>query len=196
MKRLLALVAILFAVWWFFLRDDPEPPPGTRIETAPVQQEVTQASWRHLDAEIVPLAHYHLTARVLSKKRYRWDDPAALAPIDLALGWKGMSDTAVLKHVSLSQGGRWYEYSYDGDCPLPPDQVAAQSANVHCLPADDAIFAELQSLRRNSVVELSGYLVEVRRPGRPPWRSSLTRTDAGNGACEIFWIESARRVNP
>jgi hypothetical protein len=39
------------------------------------------------------------------------------------------------------------------------------------------------------VVALTGYLVEVRGPDGFRWRSSLTREDTGNGACELVWVE-------
>jgi hypothetical protein len=34
-----------------------------------------------------------------------------------------------------------------------------------------------------------GYLVEVRGRDGFRWRSSLTREDTGNGACELVWVE-------
>jgi hypothetical protein len=31
--------------------------------------------------------------------------------------------------------------------------------------------------------------VQATGPGIGAWRSSLTRTDDGNGACELVWVE-------
>ncbi len=196
MKKALLAIVLLIAVWWIFFRDASAPAPGVRITAAPDQTATNAPSWIFQDCEIVPLARYKIRARVLAKKRYRFDDAADLAPFDLALGWQGMSDTAVLGHFSISQSGRWYEYLYDAQCPLPPGEIAAQSANVHCLPANDDILSALKNLRRNAFVELGGFLVEVRKPNRPPWRSSLVRDDDGNGSCEVMWVDEITYISP
>ncbi len=196
MKKLLLAIVVLWGIWWIFFRDAPAPAAGIRIQTAPEQTDVTKLPWTFKDYEILPLARYKIKARVLSKKRYFFDDPADLAPFDLALGWQGMSDSEVLEHFSITQTGRWYEYLYDAQCPLPQDQIAVQSANVHCLPANAEILSDLKRLRKNTFLELEGYLVEVRKPGRPPWRSSLVRDDEGSGACEVLWVDGVMEFAP
>lgn len=196
MKKLLIAILLIALIWWVFFRDDEASAPGIRVIESPQQTAVDKPSWTSRDYEIQPLARYKIKARVLGKKRYRFGDLSDIAPLDLALGWKGMSDTAILKHFSISQSSRWYEYYYDAACPLPANEIAEQSANVHCLPANADVMATLNDLRRNSFVELEGYLVEVRKPGLPPWRSSLVRDDVGGGSCEIFWIEEAIKTLP
>ena len=198
MKKLLAGLLLLWAIWWIFFRDSPakEPPEGYRVPDDPDQQLVDQPSWQAKGWTIRPLASYEMRARVLSKKRYYLDETASIAPIDLALGWGSMSDTAVLSHVSVSQSGRWYEFYTDASCPASVNDLTLRSANVHCIPASDDVFDTLKSLRRNSLVDLKGYLVEASKDGGPPWRSSLERGDTGNGACEIFWITEAYEFSP
>jgi hypothetical protein len=48
---------------------------------------------------------------------------------------------------------------------------------------------QLARLRAGQVVTLHGYLVDVAMHGGV-WRTSMTRTDTGAGACEIMWIEA------
>jgi len=60
---------------------------------------------------------------------------------------------------------------------------------VHAIPADDKVESQLRKLRPGQVVTLTGYLVDVRGPGGFAWNTSLRRDDAGDGACEIMWIE-------
>lgn len=45
-------------------------------------------------------------------------------------------------------------------------------------------------------MELEGFLVEVRKAGLPPWRSSLVRDDAGNGSGEILWVDGVQEFSP
>lgn len=96
-----------------------------------------------------------------------------------------MSTAAVINDLSVSQSGRWYEYTWAGEAPLDPDQITAHSANTHCLPATPEIRKQLLAIKRHDVVTLEGLLVEVNGPGGYRWRSSLSRTDT---ACEVMWI--------
>lgn len=196
MKKTLFVIFGLLILRAIIFREPTPPPPGLRIDAVPEQSATTQPGWAQDDYEIQPLARYHLKARVLGKKRYYLDPTADLAPYDLALGWAGMSDTLGLNHVSISQSGRWYEYYFDASGPLSGAEIARSSANVHCLPGNDDVWSFLNGVRLHDFVELSGYLVEVRRAGRTPWRSSLVRDDTGNGSCEVFWIEEAKEILP
>ena len=167
----------------------------------PAAQDPVQTSthlprpFNHENWTITPLAGYSIKAVVLSRKRYRYDACADLAPLDLALGWGPMSTAAVINDLNISQSGRWYEYSFTGEEPLAPDQIACHAANTHCLPATPEIRNQLLAIKRHDVVTLDGYLVEATRPGgAAPWRSSLSRTDTRGGACEIMWITAVQRA--
>lgn len=196
MKKFLLTVVGILLLYGLFFREPEPPPPGLRIESVPEQSAVEQAAWTEGDYEIQPLARFRIRARVLGKKRYYLDPTADIAPYDLALGWQGMSDTASLEHISITQSGRWYEYLFDSSMPLSGAEITRSSANVHCLPGNADVHSALKSFHRHDFVELKGYLVEARRAGRPPWRSSLVRDDSGNGSCEVFWIEEARKILP
>ena len=199
MTKLLYLLLFLGIVCWFFLRDTsaPLPEPGVRISDVPDQTPTNLQKWREKDYEVRPLANFTIKARVLSRKRYFFDATADISPLDLALGWGDMSDSAVLSHISISQSGRWYEYYYQASCPASPRAIATQSANIHCVPADSAVWSALKDLRVNTFVELKGTLVEVQKTGTPqPWTSSLERDDQGPGACEILWVTEVTELTP
>lgn len=95
---------------------------------------------------------------------------------------------SVINDLSISQSGRWYEYSYQNEPPLDPAAIACHSANTHCLPANDEVRQKLLAVKRHELVNMEGYLVEINGPDGYHWRSSLTRDDTGGGACEVFWI--------
>lgn len=197
MKKILLVLLALGVLWWIFLRDSSAPAPGVKLSEAPEQTDTSVPPWTEGDYAVRPLARYRIQARVLSKKRYYFDATSDIAPLDLALGWGDMSDSAILAHVSLDQGGRWYQYSYDGTCPISRAAITRQSANVHCLPADSTVRRDLGNLRVNAFAELRGFLVEVQKPGSgQPWRSSLVRDDEGAGACEVFWVTDVAELNP
>src|SRR6185437_16208343 len=84
-------------------------PPGVRVREEPRQQKVEQPkSWTMKGYEITPLAAYQIRARVLHTEAYHFDRESDLSPVDWALGWRSMSDSAALKRLRISQGGRWY----------------------------------------------------------------------------------------
>ena len=103
-----------------------------------------------------------------------------------------MSVAGVINGLNISQSGRWYEYSWSGDAPLDPGEIASHSANTHCLPATPEVRKRLLAVRRHELVSLDGYLVEVTNTDGYRWRSSLSRDDNRGGACEIMWITSVQ----
>jgi hypothetical protein len=63
-------------------------------------------------------------------------------------------------------------------------------AQMHVIPADKDVESRLKKLRPGQIVTAKGYLVDVRGPAGFAWNTSLSRTDTGDGACEIFWVEA------
>jgi len=49
-------------------------------------------------------------------------------------------------------------------------------------------------VRPGEIVNFSGYLVQVNKPNGWKWKTSLTRTDTGFGACEVVWVERISHV--
>ncbi len=173
---------------WFWFHEPAAAWRGMPAAKDPVQTaKDLPHPFLHAGYTVTPLARYRITAVVLSRERYRNDREADLAPVDLALGWGPMSIAAVINDLKVSQGGRWYEYSYHNEPPLDPDTMITHSANTHCLP-DDAVRSDLLAVKRHELVTLEGYLVEITGDGGYTWKSSLTREDTGAHACEVMWV--------
>jgi hypothetical protein len=192
----LGLAALLVGLYWYF----PRPihyPPGVLIESDPVQTALSESapSIRHGDFELKPLALFSVDARVLHRRNYRYDTAAALVPVDLALGWGPMSDEQVLDRIHVSQSMRFYWYEYKLPGPIPTEQIVAHSSNMHIIPATPEIASRCESLRTGQLVHLKGDLVEATGPGIGHWRSSLSRTDTGNGACELFYVQEINEIS-
>ncbi|MCB1714087.1 MAG: hypothetical protein KDK04_02150 [Candidatus Competibacteraceae bacterium] len=186
-------LAILYGGYDWWIHRPLQQPPGILVAESPQQTVLQQAQpWTHKDYLIKPLAQYQLQARVLGRETYRFDATADLSPLDLALGWGPLSDSAVLEQIEFSQSSRWLSWRFEMP-PVPPAEIARNVANVHVIPANPRIERLLDKVRPGQIAELSGYLVEVRRDGvGSPWASSLSRDDTGKGACEIMWVEHLR----
>lgn len=190
MIRWIAAALIAFGAWHWWTERAIERPPGVIVATAPEQIPVTAPAppFQKERYTMTALARFTLTARVLGVERYRFDHAADLAPVDLALGWGPMSDSAVLSRIRITQGGRFYHWRADS-FPIPRREIEVNSANMHLIPATPDVEKALKRVRRGSIVELSGYLVEARAGDGWRWMSSMTREDTGAGACELIWVE-------
>jgi hypothetical protein len=186
------LLALFVALAWYWHGSRPlTHPPGVLAAEAPLQTGLDGAATtlRKGDVALQPLAHFSLTARVLGRADYHWDSLAALVPIDLALGWGRMSDSAVLDQVDIAQSNRFYFWQVQ-KFPIPQHEIIESSANMHLIAADDSLRRAIARTRVGDIVSFDGYLVEVDWPDGNKARSSLTRSDSGAGACEIVWVEN------
>ncbi len=139
--------------------------------------------------KIKPLADFEIEARVLAAEHSHMDKFADLIPVDLALGWGRMSDESILKDIKISQSNRFYFWHVDNFI-IPRKEIETHSANMHMIPADEAIEKTLNAVRVGQVVKITGYLVEAISNDGAHWRSSLTRNDTGAGACELILVKS------
>jgi hypothetical protein len=191
---LLAFLAGLAGLWWWEGRPISQP-AGILAPLEPVQTDPESgAPWTYRNHRITPLAHFDIRARVLSTERYRFDRAAELSPVDFALGWGPMSDSRILKAFSIQQRDRWYFWSAS-EIPIAVSEVISHSANMHMIPANGTVAKRLLSVKAGQLIELRGQLVRADGQDGWHWASSLTRTDTGDGSCEVVWVESVKSMD-
>jgi hypothetical protein len=192
MKRalyLLLIVAIFFG-WRDWSRREIVHPPGILVPDEPRQSAVADPrAFEWAGFRLSPRAQFDIRARVLSREDYRWDDGSDLSPVDLALGWGAMSDQSVLERIEISQGARWYYTRYDYPAPLPDSEIIRSSGNMHMVPANEYVRRQLKKIRPGHLIHARGLLVDAEHSSGFRWRTSLSRLDTGNGACELFYVE-------
>lgn len=191
-KLILALAAVGLSVLFLVNSGAIDRPPGVLAANEPRQRLVQRPAFQFGDYQLTPLAEFDVEARVLSVEKYRTDGGARLSPIDFALGWGPMSDSAVLEHFRVKQGGRFFTI-YPDERAIDMKVALLSAANMHLIPATGALEDELKGVRPGSIVRLRGQLVSALGPNNFTWSSSLTRNDTGNGACELFYVESLER---
>ena len=173
----------------------PMPPSVAALGT-PLQSRVPSelAPFRLRPATLQPLAGFSIDARVLSRRDYDAGRESDLSPTDLALGWGRMRDDGVLSRLDISQSGRWYRYRWSDAPPISVDEIVRSSANMHVIPANDGVARALARVREGDRVRMDGWLVEADAPDGWTWRSSTTREDSGEGACEVVYACSLRTM--
>ncbi|WP_147263586.1 hypothetical protein [Roseimicrobium gellanilyticum] len=193
MRKVWLLVLLALAATYVWRRCTPIQHAPVVLQEEPRQVDFTaaQAAIQMDGWTLKPLATFSMKARVLGITRYDDGPPSKLAPYDLALGWGPMSDTGVLERLNIRQSNRFYHWTYWGKPPVPEKDIISHSTNAHIIPAGEGVLLKLKSLREGSLIQLAGVLVEATHPqAEKPWRSSLSRTDAGEGSCEIIYVKS------
>lgn len=183
--------AVLVAGYQLVATSAIERSPGILVESGPQQAELESSDPIALEGfELTPRASFKAEVRVLGRSRYRLGRLADVSPLDVAVGWGPMSDSAVLERIDISQSNRFYFWRYEDEPPIPRADIESHSANWHLIPADDSAWRRLRRLRVGDVVTLEGRLVDLQHPETGTIRTSLRRDDTGAGACEIMLVES------
>uniref|UniRef100_UPI0023F3BD79 hypothetical protein n=1 Tax=Allomeiothermus silvanus TaxID=52022 RepID=UPI0023F3BD79 len=140
-----------------------ERPPGVTAPSSPVQIALSQPLRLEKNGvSLSAIASFELEARVILKHVYN-DTGARIAPVDLALGWGRMSDTAVLRRIRF-----WQTREY----PIPREEIERSSANMHMIPANSFIERRLKGLKPGNLVRIHGYLVNAQAPDGFYWNNS------------------------
>ena len=206
MKRLGSRLLILLIVgglaalaWWTYGEATRvvRYRPGVTAKVAPRQgpAAITEP-WTTGDYRLTATASFEMEGRLLSRSRYRFDRQSDLAPIDLMLGWEVMSDQVVIDEFSFSQRNRW-GFWRSPSLPVTEDEVNTHTANIHIIPATAAVRDRVLDLQRGQLIHLQGQLVNVTDLDDGwEWKTSTSRSDTGNGACEILWLTNVDVLSP
>ncbi len=194
----------------FFLASGCNRPRATGVEfddidtsQDPVQffipsQEPILIRVKKVELRITPVAVYKIAALVVGTESYSYGWNAKISPMDLALAWGKLAHPEFQRYVSYSQDNRWVIFNIKKDSPLGVAYVTSHASNHHIIPATQNIGYAVQTIKKKKKVLLEGFLVDIAGTydGRTVWwNTSLSRTDTGNGACEILYVTKARIGN-
>jgi hypothetical protein len=141
---------------------------------------------------------YEVSGQVLMAKRYSIAYRSDFYYVDLALVW-GNRIKEILRDFSFFQGGRWLFWRTDK--PIGRAErayITEHISNNHLMPAEGYanIDRAIRWIREGDDVTIKGYLVSIKGlQDSFTLISSTTRTDTGNGACEIIWVEEVKIGN-
>ena len=152
------------------------------------------------DKGLKKVATFEAEVLILSRKDYDLflkDSLSEYAPIDLAVAWGEAARQDVRKQVRVWQRDRYFFWHADRQA-WQDERVrrfGVQSANWHIIPANKVVSRAIKGVGEGDVVSLRGFLVDIAPPGGGrSWKTSLTRTDKGGGACEIFLVTEAQEI--
>ena len=171
--------------------DVSQPPEQTAVDNAdPIRLEADGYEF-----VITPLAHYVLRGVVVSSESYRTGWNSNLSPCDVAVAWGELAADDAWQKLAWSQSGRWYDWRWHGQQPFTNEEVVRSSSNTHVVPASSDLASAARSLTPGDIAELGGELVRIdgrKGQGKVWWKSSLSRTDTGDGSCELLYLRRLR----
>ena len=144
------------------------------------------------DQSISVLQPFKGDFRILGSKEYSDDEQAKFSPIDYAVSWGLFAEPEIARHISVNQYDRYLNWRMD-KVPVPEKQAMMMVSNMHIIPSSPAIAKEINKVKRGDLVRLKGDLVEIKDKDLV-WTSSLTPTDTGDGACEVFRVDSIQWI--
>lgn len=162
------------------------------IQSSPNGKELIVLEGKDYKYILTPKASYNVSALIKGKKKYDWDWGAQISPYDLLLVWGDLANTNIKDGIQYSQSGRWYHSRYPATCPYSYQYINDHAANTHIIPANQEVRKALDVINVNQKVRIEGYLIYLEglyKGKTVHWRSSLKRTDSGDGACEVFYVE-------
>lgn len=195
LAKVVAASALGCIAWNVFSNErSVRPPDGVLVEDRPLQHNYVddKPPIHHGAWTLIPRAHYDIKGRVLAHVRYTDDWWKDLAPIDVSLGWKDMSDNATLDSLTFNEHDRrLYIDEPKGAGYTDYYWMMTEASNNHLIPDDSNVESQLRAIRVGNVVELEGELVDVIEPDGSIEHTSMVRNDDGDNACEILLV---RRV--
>ena len=170
-------------------------PAGTFISGEPAQgADDDSKQWNIRGFNVQSMATYDIRCRVIMKDEYYTQSVAKLSPLDFTVTWGSDSDQTFIDEVQWSHSDRYASYEWGPQFDLTTDYFLSHVANMHLIPRDDCVETQLRGIRLGSFIEMKGYLVRVLFPGGTSWKSSMSRTDVGDGSCELMVVDSVEPI--
>lgn len=184
MKFLISIIFIINYLHADFVDFYKTPEEPTQIKITPKKLKVN-------GSELELLYKFKIEARVVSAKRYAWDDMSSVMTHDLGVAWGTISETKNFNQIKWDQSNRFLIYSiYENIIPKLGglDYINSHVANIHLIPKDWTIEATLNKIKDYDIVTIEGYLTDVTKGNKKVYTSD-SRTDNGPGACEVIYVE-------
>ncbi len=147
------------------------------------------------DFVLTPAAEYRISALVVGTESYSYGWNAKVSPVDLALAWGRLAERDARKYVSYDVSNRWVSFRLKEGSPFDVAYVTGHASNNHIIPSTRNIRRAVKTIREKQKIVLEGFLVRLSGTydGKQVWwNTSLSRTDSGDGSCELLYVTKAR----
>jgi len=176
------------------------------LKEEPVQEKFDDRAftlrWRSSDYVLHPVAKYEISGLVVSRNDIGgftdiYHSADSVDVVDVCMLWGANTRERVYRNSEFwsEPFSCWYRPKRNvSGVPFREDELS----NTHILPRDENLARELSAIHLGDQIRLRGKLVNYNPAGASEMlrRSSLTRTDQGNGACEVMFVEEFALLKP
>ncbi|MTI86611.1 MAG: hypothetical protein FH748_01440 [Balneolaceae bacterium] len=189
MVKYFALLVVIGTSYIAWLNIPEKHGPGIVVEHTP---EVTSTGWQKpfgfKNIDVIPEKKVKARVRIISKKRYFFDEKKTYSPIDVYVGWQQMSDEQNLKSINITLTDRNYDIEISRP-PIPVKKVYNQSNLWHLVPSNKEIREKVTSIRTGNIIQVEGLLVSLKGENDFRWSTLKTIHAQPNERGAILWIE-------
>lgn len=202
MRKLMVLAVFALLVYLLYAKVWQRPAASERGEAIdvvaePVQQplparQVVEIVRDGTHYRVEQHHRYEISGEVLASASYPLFFSSDFFVVDLGLIW-GERREELKQRYSFQQGGRWLFWRSDG--PVSDAErryITAHISNNHLVAAEGRPNLEkaIRWAAPGDFVRIRGFLIDIVGAGdQRVARSSVLRTDQGDGACEVIWVE-------
>lgn len=200
-KYFIPLFLILFLYSNLYVTKDIQYVESLQNISEPIQNKTSGNTEKIIDSTKVNInyvANYSMAGRVVDVQDYLgYNITNKLSPRDIGISWGFLTADKNNNHLKwTSTGNRFLKWSTNDGVWLSSvggkQEVIKRFSNNHVIPSDKNIAKLIRNIKKDDFVRIDGYLVNVnyntKNGGYFTWNSSTSRSDSGDGACEIIYV--------
>jgi hypothetical protein len=203
-QRLLTIVALLAALLagsgaWNKNRLEPPAKMLAELQRDPLQSPLHRDAFEFAFSgrryRVAPVAAYELWGLVVSHNnptglRDIYHDASSVDTRDLCVVWGDNIQNGAYREASYESGSWTCYFRHDYGVPFRANQLS----NNHLITDDPQVRKRLAQIEVGDQIHLQGMLVDYRPADDPRFwrRSSTSRDDTGNTACEVVFLQDLR----
>ena len=196
---LMAVAALSVGSGWIFKGQLPEPQqiiPSLLGDPKQVETDRGAFSLTHAGStyEVTPRAEYEIFGVVVSHNNIHsitdsYHDKNSVDVKDLCLVW-GKNVQSNNYHQIKFWSAPWTCWFRTQSSDVYGQFQTTQFSNTHIIGADAKLIDAVKSARIGDQIRMRGLLVDYSSASGFQRKTSLVRSDTGNGACEVLFVES------
>lgn len=130
--------------------------------------------------------------RILGSKEYNDDEQAKFSPIDFAVTRGMFTAPDIARQISINQYDRYLNWKMPRP-PIHPRLATQLVSNMHIVPANPEVAAQIKQVKRGDLIRLEGDLVQINDRDLV-WKSALDWNGVGDGACRLIRVDSIQWI--
>ena len=195
----LVLACGIYIFTLFNVKKTYETVPNLLAITEPIQYEYTNEIKTTIDDYEVIFkvkAAYSISGKVVEKYYYPpFRITNKLARFDIGMIWGPLLAEDLDEQMTFKNtGNRFLRYSYKNSLVQKlgsKEAVVNNISNNHVIHSNEHILKLIRNIKEGDFIRIEGFLVDVHYTNgtaKGHWPTSLSRTDHGDGACEVIYV--------